>query len=116
MIGGNTTEGLEKRHIIFRSQGGLDFPLNFKYLTIEQHKGNNGPHLCRATDRRYKKELQIELFKALNKKYYTEDELIQVLELKPVQAHKICKTFTVHKEGYAKEDIIRRLMGGKLYE
>lgn len=109
------TEGFEKHHIIYKSQGGLDFPLNFKYLTTEQHKGNNGPHLCRATDRRYKKELQTALFKVLTKDYYTEGELIQAIHLKPSQAHKICKKFKLYEEGYAKGDIIRRLMGGKLY-
>ncbi len=43
--------------VIFKSQGGLDFELNYKRLTPEQHRGSKGPHRCRATDLRYKKRI-----------------------------------------------------------
>ena len=45
--------------VIFKSQGGLDFELNYKRLTPEQHRGDLGPHKCRKTDLRYKRELQV---------------------------------------------------------
>lgn len=107
--------GLERHHIVFRSQGGLDFPDNFTYLTPEQHKGNEGPHQNREKDLQLKRELQAKLKSKLPKKYYSMNELIEILNLKKGQAKQICKKFTYHKEGYDKQEIIRRLMGGKLY-
>ena len=29
----------QRHHIVFRSQGGLDIPMNFKYLCPEHHTG-----------------------------------------------------------------------------
>lgn len=66
---------IERHHRIFRSQGGLDFELNYVYLTSEQHKGDKGPHKCRQTDLRYKRELQEALEALLTKDYYSLDEL-----------------------------------------
>ena len=40
--------GIHKHHIVFRSQGGLDFDLNMIELTQEEHEGNHGPHQSRA--------------------------------------------------------------------
>lgn len=82
---------LEKHHIVFRSQGGLDFELNYKYLTPEQHKGDNGPHLNKKTDLKYKKELQEKLEKILDKNYYSIEELIELIGLKKRQAYKAFK-------------------------
>jgi len=84
-------------------------------LTPEQHRGNNGPHLCKYANMLLKIHLQDKLIRILHKEFYTEDELIEELQLKPTQAHKICKKFTVYKEGYKREDVIRRLLGGKIY-
>ena len=53
---------MHKHHIVFRSQGGLDFPLNIVQLSYEQHEGNNGPHRNREFDLQLKKHLQDELF------------------------------------------------------
>lgn len=30
---------LEKHNIVFKSQGGIDFELNYKYLYSEDHRG-----------------------------------------------------------------------------
>lgn len=107
--------GLERHHIVFRSQGGLDFPLNYVYLTTEEHKGNEGPHLSREKDLQLKRELQARLQSKLTKDYYSTNELEKVLNLKRGQAKLICRKFTYYPEGYARDEIIRRLMGGKLY-
>lgn len=48
---------LEKHHIVFKSQMGLDFELNYKYLTSEDHRGNEGPHKNREKNLEYKREL-----------------------------------------------------------
>lgn len=106
----------EKHHIVFKSQGGLDFELNYKKLCFEHHKGNDGPHNCRKTDLKYKIELQRKLQDLLTKKYYTEEEIRELIDLNKKQADKIFKRFMLYSEGYDKDEIIRRLMGGRLYE
>lgn len=106
----------EYHHVVFRSQGGLTFKYNRKYLCTEHHKGNNGPHRNRKVDLQYKVEMQDKLDKALDKEYYTPEELINILQLNKNQVKNITKTLIIHKEGYDKWDIIRRLMGGKLYD
>lgn len=106
---------LEKHHIVFRSQGGLDFELNYKYLTPEQHKGDNGPHLNKKTDLKYKKELQEKLEKILDKNYYSIEELTEILGLRERQAYKAFRKLPFHIEGLKKEDAIKRLMGGRFY-
>lgn len=106
----------EKHHIIFKSQGGLDFPLNFKYLCFEDHKGNKGPHCCRKTDLSYKVELQRKLEVLLNKKYYTENEIRKLIGLNKKQADMIFRKFKIYPEGFSRNEILMRLMGGRLYE
>lgn len=106
---------IEKHHIVFKSQGGLDFELNYKYLTSEAHRGNKGPHKCRKTDLRYKRELQRKLEKILEKEFYTVEELIKILGLKEKQAYKAFKKINKHPQGMKREDIIYRLMGNRFY-
>lgn len=79
---------LEKHHITFKSQGGLDFELNYKHLSSEDHRGNKGPHKNREKNLEYKRELQLKLEEILDKDYYTIDELIKILGLKERQAYK----------------------------
>lgn len=107
---------IEKHHIVFKSQGGLDFELNYKPLTPYDHRGPKGPHMCRETDLKYKKEMQRKLEEILVDEFYTEKELIKILGLKPQQAYKAFKKIDKHPDrGMKREDVIRRLMGGKLY-
>lgn len=106
---------IEKHHIIFKSQMGLDFELNYKYLTSEAHRGNNGPHMCRETDLKYKRELQKKLEEILTDEFYTIEELIDILNLDKRQAYKAFKKVSKHGKGMKKEDIIFRLMGNRFY-
>ena len=48
----------ELHHIVFRSQGGLNFKLNLIPLSIEEHKGDDGPHKNRKRDLELKQLLQ----------------------------------------------------------
>lgn len=105
---------LERHHRIFKSQGGLDFELNYIYLTSEQHRGDKGPHKCRETDLRYKRELQETLEGLLMKDYYSFKELVKLLNLRQAQAHKAFKSI-IQVKGISREDAIKRLMGGRLY-
>lgn len=106
---------LERHHIVFRSQGGIDFPLNFIYLTPEQHKGNEGPHLNRKRDLQLKKDMQVELRIKLTKDHYTMKEIIEILGLNKKQAEKAFKRINQVDGQLKKEDIIFRLMGNRNY-
>lgn len=106
---------VEKHHIIFKRQGGLDFELNYKYLKPEDHRGNLGPHRNRNIDLRYKKELEVKLRKLLTKEFYTTEELIQKLGLKKGQAYKAFRQIRKTSKGIYREDIIFRLLGHRYY-
>ena len=106
---------IERHHIIFKSQGGLDYGLNYKHLESEQHRGNNGPHKCRKTDLRYKRELQGKLEEILTDKFYTVEELIEILSLKERQAYKAFRKIKHYENGMKRKDIIKRLMAGRFY-
>ncbi|MBR3771016.1 MAG: HNH endonuclease [Clostridium sp.] len=108
-------KGYQKHHIIFRSQGGLDFDLNYAYLTVEQHTGGKGVHNCREYDLKLKKELQDKLFQIFSSETYTLDQIIDLLKLKRNQAEKAFKRVAYTGAGYASNDIVKRLMGGKFY-
>ena len=106
---------IEKHHIIFKSQGGLDFELNYKYLSSEDHRGNLGPHLNRKVDLHYKRELELKLRKLLRDEYYTIEELIDILGLKKKQAYKAFRIIKKTEYGMRTEDVIFRLLGGSFY-
>ncbi|MBP1744642.1 MAG: endonuclease [Firmicutes bacterium] len=105
----------DKHHIVHRSQGGIDFPLNIKHLCHEHHRGKTGPHKNRTTDIQYKLELQDKLHTLLNKEFYKEEELADSLRINTGMARKLVKELKNHKEGYRSKDIIYRLMGEKEY-
>ena len=106
---------MEKHHICFKSQGGLDFELNYKYLTPEQHRGNLGPHRNRKVDLAYKIEMEARLEELLTDEFYTIEELIDILGLKEKQAYKAFRKVDKHQEGIKREDVIFRLMGNRFY-
>lgn len=106
----------DKHHIIHRCEGGLDYPLNIKYLCSEHHRGNKGPHKCEQVDIKYKLELQRKLEMLLERDYYTLEKLSSILGIKPRNLKKLLKNYKMHKEGYKKEHIIYELMGRSLYD
>jgi hypothetical protein len=103
-------------HIVHRHEGGLDFPLNYKYLCSEHHRGKFGPHRNNKVDIEYKLELQNKLRTLLSNDFYTKDHLIELLDLNKCKVKKFFKDLKVYKEGYKSEDIIFRLMGRKQYD
>lgn len=108
----------ELHHIIFRSTAPYmaNIKINFKYLCPEHHRGDKSPHNCRKTDLEYKAELQEKLLELLDKKFYSEDEIREILGINKKQADKIFRRFRIYPEGYDKDEIIMRLMGGRLYD
>ena len=105
---------LEKHHIVFKSQGGLDFDLNYKYLGPEDHRGNYGPHLNRKIDLAYKAVMESKLRLVLHRNRYNIKELIDMLGLKEKQANKAFRKL-LKADGIDTEDIIFRLMGNRFY-
>lgn len=105
----------DKHHIVYRSQGGVDFPLNFKYLCQEHHRGKCGPHKNKKLDLLYKLRMQQKLEKLLYREFYTLDELFNILEINKGMLKKLLKEYKLYKEGYRSFDVIYRLMGKKRY-
>lgn len=105
----------DKHHIVHRSQGGIDFPLNIKHLCHEHHRGKTGPHKNRTADIQYKLELQESLRSLLSKEHYRAEELADILRINRGMARKLAKGLKTHKEGYRSKDIIYRLMGEQEY-
>lgn len=105
----------DKHHIIHRHEGGLDIPLNIKYLCNEHHRGKMSPHKNSMIDNMYKLEMQDKLQSLLIKEYYTAYEASILLEVKERVLKRILKDFKLYKEGYRRYDIIYSLMGNKYY-
>lgn len=102
-------------HIIHKHEGGYDFDLNYKYLCPLHHRGQLGPHHSNSIDLAYKLELQEKLYNILPNIYYTQKEISDILQIRSCSLRRLVKNITLHKEGYLNEDIIKSLMGGKLY-
>ncbi len=105
----------QKHHIVFRSQGGLDIPMNFKYLCPEHHTGKESPHGSRKIDLQYKTEEQDKLFNLFTEEQYTTKQIAELLGHDKRRLEKRFKKVPSRAGYYDKEDIIRALMGGRLY-
>lgn len=106
----------DKHHIIYKSQRGLDYPLNYKYLCANHHRGREGPHKNIKVDLQYKLELQNKLQTILCNSYYTFDELINLLNISKNLLKRLSKNLKLYKEGYKSSEIIYLLMGRKIYK
>ena len=106
----------EKHHIVFRSQGGLDIEVNYKYLCSEHHRGKDSPHMKKTINEKYKKEMQNKLFEMFGKKdTYQVKEIAEIIGYDRKRLEKKFDKVKNHCGEYAVEDIIRKLMGGKIY-
>lgn len=107
----------EEHHVVFRSQAKFmeNVALNKIPLCSEHHRGNEGPHLNKKIDIKYKLELQKELFKLFTKTHYTEKEIREALDISETETRTLVKTLKLTAEGYDSTDIVIRCMGGKLY-
>jgi len=106
---------MERHHIVFVSQGGLDYELNYKYLTPLEHRGDLGPHKCKETDLMYKIELQERLEKLLDREYYNIRDLRVLLGLREKQANRAFRKL-LKVNGIARDDVIYRLLGNRYYK
>ena len=108
----------EAHHIVFRSEAPWmkNISINKIYLCNEHHRGDESPHKSKKVDLQYKRELQAKLKKMFNQQYYTTKDIKNILQTTETETEKIVKTLQRYKEGYKREDIIRRCMGGRIYD
>lgn len=103
-------------HIVYRSHGGLDNDLNMISLCPYHHNlGPMSPHRNRNTDLMLKKNLQEKYFELFEKEEYTIPEISKLIGLSEKKTYKAFLKVKNNAGEYEKEDIIRRLMGGRLY-
>ena len=106
----------DKHHIVYRSQGGIEFPLNIRYLCSFHHRGKDGPHKNRMLDLEYKLDMQRKLEEILIKEVYTTEELVPLLNINKGMLVRLFKEYRQNEKGLRKADIIFRLMGRKKYD
>jgi len=108
----------ELHHLIFKSQAKYleHVPINFKYLCNEHHRGNKSPHRCKKIDLAYKREYQVKVNKLITQDYYSLEKLKDILGISKKECERVVNKATLYKEGYKKEDIINRLLGGRYYD
>ena len=106
---------MHKHHIVFRSQGGLDFDLNLIDLTYQEREGNEGPHLNRARDLELKLDLQQQLMELFCEESYTIEEIAKKIGKSKRYFEKNFKRVPSVAGRYRREEIIKKLMGGKFY-
>ena len=107
---------MHKHHIVFRSHGGLTYPLNIIKLTLEQHEGNNSPHHNKEIDDRLKKDLQCKLFDIFcEEEGYTIEQIAKSLERTTKYFEKHFRKVPSIGGKYKPKDIVFHLMGGKFY-
>lgn len=106
---------MHKHHIVFRSQRGMDTPLNMIDLSFSQHEGNEGPHQSRESDLKLKLELQSDYYKLFKDPEYSLPDIAYMLGKTEKYTWKFFRTVPNKAGIYQREDIIRKLMGGKTY-
>ena len=104
----------DRHHIIHKSEGGLETPLNLISLCPEHHRGFMGPHRNSDVDMHYKLEMQNNLENLFSSKYYSAMEIRSMSELSNSSMKRFMKNNRLHKEGYDRNDIIYFLMGGNI--
>lgn len=112
-------QGTEQHHVIKRSQATSlkNCKLNLVWLCAECHRtgtygihGKNG----KENDIKLKAIYYSRMKRLFSKQYYRKEEIKDILGITPNEVTRLLKT-TYNVQGkYAKEDILRATMGGKL--
>ena len=118
-IPGCIREGCHSHHIVFRSQGGPDIAMNLIRLCPYHHNMSpEGVHMNPALDKRLKRVLQkeYETVFEFEEKELTVELVADRIGMRKKKAEKYFSKVTKNPDGTMdREDIIRRLMGGRLY-
>lgn len=106
----------QKHHIIFRSQGGMNIDLNYAWLCQEHHTdGKAAVHNNRSLDLKLKIRLQKELEKLFPEETYQIGEVAERIGYNRRRLEKRMKAVPRRAGEFERTEIIRFLMGGKLY-
>ena len=106
----------QKHHVVFRSQGGLNIASNYRYLCPEHHNvGKEAVHNNREFDLRLKREVQEEYLRMFTEESYTVEEIAKKIIYNKARLEKRMKRVPQRAGQYETEDIVRFLMGGRLY-
>lgn len=107
----------EEHHIVFRSQcqALVNCKLNHSYLCSYHHRNSKvGVHFNKDLDKKLKLRLQNKLELIFDKEYFTRENIRQALKTSESSTDSLCKMIKQKKGVFAREDIIRACMGGKL--
>lgn len=116
-IPGCIREGCHSHHIEFRSQGGPDIAMNLIRLCPYHHNMSpEGVHMNPTLDKRLKCVLQREYEALLPENEQSVELAADRIGMSRKKAEKYFSKVTKNPDGTMdREDIIRRLMGGRLY-
>jgi hypothetical protein len=106
---------MHDHHIVFRSQRGLDIEDNMIELSYEQHLGNNSPHMNKEVNLKLKTDLQSYYYERFPAEEYSISEIAFILRKSERYIEKHFRKVKNFARIYKREDIIRKLMGDKLY-
>lgn len=110
----------QEHHIVLKSQASYmrDVKMNIIELCLMHHTNSpTGIHHNEELNLKYKLILQNKLFEIFgDKKHFSKEEIQSRLECSKFDLTLICKKLCLYRFGYEREQLVRRLMGGRLYE
>lgn len=107
----------ERHHIVFRSHGGLNINVNYAYLCTWHHtQGPDAPHRNHWRDLLLKLRMQRDLENMLWAETYRVEEIAEIIGIGRRSLEKKMRRVPNEQGNYKREDIIKFLMGGKLYD
>lgn len=107
----------QRHHIVFRSHGGLDIDVNYAWLCAWHHtQGPDAPHRNRETDLRLKLRMQRNLENMFWADTYRISEIAKIIGMGKRALARRMRAVPESMGNYQRSEIIKFIMGGKLYE
>ena len=108
---------VELHHVILKSQASYmkQISINLVQLCQDCHRGNNSVHHNKKLDLKLKLELQTKLETMFINEFYSREEIQTSLECGDKDMDLILKKLSLYVLGYSSEQLLIRLMGGRLY-
>ena len=109
---------IEWHHVILRSQAPHMKKININLIQLcqECHRSApNGVHHNKKLDIKLKKQLQTRLQTIFTNEFYSREEIQTSLECSDTDMDLILKKLSNYVLGYSSEQLLIRLMGGRLY-
>ena len=107
----------QRHHIVFRSHGGLNIPVNYCWLCAWHHtQGPDAPHKNRETDLALKIRMQRDLENMFWCETYRIPEIAEIIGMSRRTLAKKMRAVPNTLGEYQRKEIIKFIMGGRLYE